>query len=165
MDGAERRCGERGEHAWMGGDSLRDALAAAQPSADELVGVRPVDLSARRALGRAAGLAGNRQDAAGLVDGGVTVEQFAGGPVDVIHAAAQQNRLQASPGVPGRACGKGIGEQRVVLLSSCPCGRVDERRQTCRQARESWVGDQRCCAALARSGCLPLRAFGVALAP
>jgi hypothetical protein len=57
------------------------------------------------------------------VDGGISVQQFADGAVDVVDAAAQQNRLQAASGVPGSACGKGIGGQRVVLLSSCPCGR------------------------------------------
>jgi hypothetical protein len=111
VDQAERRCGERGEHAGMAGDRLRNALAAAQPGADELVCVRPVDLGTGRALGSAAGLAGDGQDAAGLVDGGVAVEQFAGGPVDVVDAAAEQNRLQASTRMPGRSC-RGIGGQR-----------------------------------------------------
>jgi hypothetical protein len=50
VDGAERGRRECGEHAGVGGDGLGDALAAAQPGADELVGVRPVDLGAGRAL-------------------------------------------------------------------------------------------------------------------
>jgi hypothetical protein len=41
VDRTERRCGERSEHARMGGDGLGDALAAAESRADELVGVRP----------------------------------------------------------------------------------------------------------------------------
>jgi hypothetical protein len=108
---AERRCGERDEHARMVGDGLRDALAAAQPSADELVGVLPVDLGTGRTLGCPAGLAGDRQHAAGFVDGGVTVEQFTGGPVNVIDTAAQQNRMQAATRLPGRTCGE-VGGQR-----------------------------------------------------
>ena len=96
----------------MGGDGGGDSLAAAQPGADELVGVGPVDLGAGRALGGAAGLAGDGQDAAGLVDGRVAVEQFAGGTVDVIDAAMQKDGLQASSGVPDCACGVGVSEQR-----------------------------------------------------
>ena len=111
VDGAERRCGERDEDARVVSDGGRDALAAAQPGADELVSVGAVDLGAGRAAGGAAGLAGDRQDAAGLVDGGVAVEQLAGAAVDVIGAAAQQNRLQAPSGVPDGACGD-RGEQR-----------------------------------------------------
>jgi hypothetical protein len=91
VDRAERGCGEGGEDARVSGDGGRDSFAAAQPGADELVGVGAVDLRAWRALGGSAGLAGDRQDAAGLVDGGVAVEQFAGGPVDVINAATQQD--------------------------------------------------------------------------
>jgi hypothetical protein len=71
----------------MASNGLRDSLAAAQASADELIGVGPVDLGTRRALGRSAGLARDRQDTAGLLDGGVTVEQFAGGAIDVVDVA------------------------------------------------------------------------------
>ena len=39
VDRTEGWCGERGEHAWVGGDGGRDALATGQPGADELVGV------------------------------------------------------------------------------------------------------------------------------
>jgi hypothetical protein len=145
VDGAVRRCGERGEHAGMGGDGLGDALAAAESRADELVGVGPVDLGARRTLGCAACLARDRQNAAELVDGGVAVEQFAGRPVDVIDTAAQQNRLQAPTRLPGRTCG-GIGGQRWYSSRRALAG-GDERRQTCRQAGEFRVFDQRCCAA------------------
>jgi len=161
VDGAERRCGERGEHAGVGGDGFGDALAATQPSADELVGVRPVDLGAGRALERAAGLARDRQNAAGFVDGGVTVEQFAGGPVDVVDAAPQQNRLQAASGVPGGACWKGIGGQRWYSSRRALAG-GDERRQTCRQADElDGFGDRGAMPQWPGSGRLPLRGLGV----
>src|SRR6476660_9127760 len=63
------------------------------------------------------------KDPAGLVDSVVAVQQLPGGAVDVIDAATQQNRLQASARVPGDACRDGGGGQRVVLLSSGPCGR------------------------------------------
>ena len=112
VDRAERWRGQRGEHARMGGDGIGNALAAAQPGADELVGVGPVDLGTGRTLGGTASLARDGQDPAGLVDGGVAVQQFPGGAVDVIDAATQQNRLQAPARVPGGACGDGGGGQR-----------------------------------------------------
>src|SRR5215813_9596054 len=52
----------RGEHARMGGDGIGNALAAAQPGADELVGVGPVDLGTGRTLGGTASLARDGQD-------------------------------------------------------------------------------------------------------
>jgi hypothetical protein len=87
VDRAEGWRGQRGEDAGMAGNGLRDSLAASQPGADELVGIGPVDLGTRQALRRSAGLTRDRQDTAGLVDGGVAVEQFAGDAVDVIDAA------------------------------------------------------------------------------
>ena len=123
MDRAERWCGESDEHARMVGDLGGDAFAAGQPGPDELVGVGPVDLGAGRAARGPAGLAGDRQEPAGLVHGRVAVDQLAGGPVDVIDTATQQHRLQAATGVPDRACGNGGGGQKVVLLSSGPRGR------------------------------------------
>ena len=111
VDRAERRRGEGDEDARVVGDGGGDALAAGQPGADELVGVGAVDLGAGRAAGGAAGLAGDRQDAAGLVDGGVAVDQFAGAAVDVVGAAAQQNRLQAPSGVPDGTCGDRGGQR------------------------------------------------------
>src|SRR6266487_445631 len=96
----------------MGGDGGGDSLAAAQPGADELVGVGPVDLGTGRTLGGAAGLARNRQDSTGLVEGGVAVQEFPGGAVDVIDAATQQNRLQAPARVPSGARGNGGSGQR-----------------------------------------------------
>jgi hypothetical protein len=84
-----------------------DALAAGQPGADELTGVGAVDLGAGRAAGSAAGLACDRQDAAGFVDGVVAVDQFAGAAVDVVGAAAQQDWLQALSLVH---CGEALGQ-------------------------------------------------------
>jgi hypothetical protein len=112
VDRAERWRGKRGEPARMGGDGVRNALTAAQPGADELIGVGPVDRGAGRTLGGAAGLARDGQDPAGFVDGGVAVQEFPSGAVDVIDAAAQQNRLQAPAKVPGGACRDGGGGQR-----------------------------------------------------
>ena len=135
VDGAEGRCGQRGEHARVLGDGFRDALAAGQPGPDELVGVGLVDLGARWAPGGAAGLAGKRQDPAGFVDGGVTVQQFAGIPVDVIDTATQQNRLQASAGVPDHACRNTVGGQR--WCSSRQRWRaMDERRRPAGRMRK-----------------------------
>ena len=116
-------------HGWLG-DGGGDALAAGQPGADELVGVGPVDLRARRAPGGAAGLARDGQDPAGFVDGGVAVEQFAGGAVDVVDAATQQDGLQASAGVPDGACRDGVGGQRWYSSRRPLRAGVDERRRT-----------------------------------
>ena len=112
VDRAERRRGERDKDARVVGDGGGDALAPGEPGADELVGVGAVDLGAGRAAGGAAGLAGDGQDAAGFVDSGVAVDQFASAAVDVIGAAAQQNRLQAPSGVPDGTCGDRGGQRR-----------------------------------------------------
>src|SRR5262249_12927053 len=112
VDRAERWRGQRGEHAWMGGDGIGNALAAAQPGADELVSVGPGDLGPGRTVRGAAGLARDGQDTVRLVDGGVAVQEFPGGAVNVIDAATQQNRLQAPARVPGGARRDGVGGQR-----------------------------------------------------
>jgi hypothetical protein len=95
----------------MGGDGGRDAFAAGQSGADELVGVGAVDLGAGQAPGRAAGLARDGQDAAGFVDGGVAVEDFAGAAVDVVDPAAEQDGLGAAACVVVlvSGCGGGVG--------------------------------------------------------
>ena len=82
----------------MGSDGGGDSFAAAESGADELVGVGAVDLRAGRALGGAAGLAGDGQDAAGFVDAGVAVQQFPGGPVDVIDATSHSSRRALAGG-------------------------------------------------------------------
>ena len=130
MDGTEGGCRQGGEHARVLGHGGRDAFAAGQPGADELVGVGPVGLGAGRAPGGAAGLARDGQDAAGFVDGGVAVQQFAGGAVDVVDAATQQDGLQASAGVPDGACRGGVGGQRWCSSRLPLRGGVDERRRT-----------------------------------
>ena len=107
-DGAVRVTNTHGWSATVAGMPLPPV----EPGADELVGVGAVDLGAGRAAGGAAGLAGDRQDAAGFVDGGVAVDQFAGAAVDVVGAAAQQNRLQAPSGVPDGTCGDRGGQRR-----------------------------------------------------
>ena len=129
VDGTEGGCCEGGEHARVLSHGVGNAFAAGQSGPDDLVGVGAVDLSAGRALGGAAGLAGDGQDAAGFVDGGVAVEQFAGGTVDVVDAAAQQDGLQAAAGVPDCACGDGIGGQRWCSSRLPLRAVVDERRR------------------------------------
>ena len=155
VDGAEGGCGQGGEDARVVGDGGGDALAAGQSGADELVGVGPVDLGAGRAAGGAAGLAGDGQDAAGFVHGGVAVDQFAGGSVDVIDAATQQHGLQASTGVPDGACRGGVGGQRWYS-SRLPLRAVDERRQTAarsRECRDAWISGAVPHGSLARVAC------------
>src|SRR5690606_39009762 len=64
VDGAEAWGGEGGEDGGVGGDCGRDAFAADQAGADELVGVAPVG-------GRAVGAGGGAAVAAVLVDDAV----------------------------------------------------------------------------------------------
>ena len=137
-------------------DGDRDALAAGQPGTDELVGVRLVDLGTGRAFGGAAGLAGDRQDAARLVDGGVAVQQFAGGPVDVIDAAAQQNRSQASPGVLG-TCEGGVGGQSWYSSRRALAGGGRAEADLPPGARKSRSVISGAMPQEPGSGCLPLR--------
>jgi len=138
VDRAERWRGQRGEHARMGGDGTGNALTAAQPGADELIGVSPVDLGTGRALGGTASLARDGQDPAGLVDGGVAVQQFPGGAVDVIDAATQQNRLQAPARIPsGARRNRDNGQRRTPLVGPLRAA-VDERRQA--PARRRSIG-------------------------
>src|ERR1022692_1443613 len=96
VDGPEGWRGEGGEDAGVGGDGGGDAFAAAESGADELVGVGAVDLGAGQAPGGAAGLAGDRQDTAGLMDRGVAVQQLAGASVYVVDPAAEQDGLGAA---------------------------------------------------------------------
>src|SRR5215469_4704752 len=148
----------------MAGHGLGNSLAAAQSRADELVGVVAVDLGTGRAAGRAAGLAGDGQDSAGLVSGGVAVQEFPGCPVDVIDAAAQENGLQTLAHVAG-GCRRGVagkgGTPLVGPLRAVP----DERRQPVPGSGASGLPISGAVAHLARSGCLPLRAFVWLLAP
>jgi hypothetical protein len=162
VDGAEGGRGERGKHAWMAGHGGGDALAAGQPGADQLVGIGAVDLGAGRTAGGAAGLAGDGQDPAGLVSSGVAVDQFAGGAVDVIDAATQQNRLQAAARAAGGGCtSRDRGQERCSSRQAL-AGGMDERRQP--HARRGSLGfaDQRCSAAssLARLPAAQARSCG-----
>jgi hypothetical protein len=98
VDGSEGWCGQGEEDCRVFGDFGGDAFAADQAGADELVGVGAVGLGARRAAGGAAGLAGDAQDAAGFVRGGVAVEEGAVERVAVFDFAAQVDGLGASSG-------------------------------------------------------------------
>jgi hypothetical protein len=144
----------------VGGDSFGDALATRQPGADELVGVGAVHLGARRAAGGLAGLARDRQNPAGFVDGRVAVQQFPGGAVDVIDAAAQQDGLDAPACLPDAANGEGKDGQRWYSSRRALAGGVDERRQTCARCRS--IGCVMISGAMPRlawPGCLPLRRY------
>jgi hypothetical protein len=146
VDWAERWCGECGEHARMRGNAVRDSLPAGQPGPDELVGIGAVDLRAWRAAGGTAGLARDGQDSAGFVDGGVAVQQFASGTVDVIDAAAQQDWLQAAARMPGGTCRYGVGGQRWCSSRRALAGRwTSGGRPVTRLMSRGF--DQRCCAA------------------
>ena len=98
MDRAERGCGQGGEHARMLRDGLRDALAAGQPSTDELAGVALVDLGAGRAHGLAPVAARGQQHPAGLGSGVVDGREFTGGQVDSVDAAPELDRVGAAAG-------------------------------------------------------------------
>jgi hypothetical protein len=143
VDRAEGGCCEGGEHAWVGGDAVGDALAARQSGADELVGVGAVHLRARWAARRAAGLTRNRQDPAGLVDGRITVQQFPGGSIDVIDTAAQQDGLDAPACLPVGSSGEGKDGQR--WYSSRRGGRAEA--DLCQVQKYRVRSDQQCNAA------------------
>jgi hypothetical protein len=161
VDRAEGWRGEGGEHARIRGDGGGDALAAAEPGADELVGVGAVDLGAGRALGGAAGPAGDGQDPAGLVDGCIAVQQFPGGPVDVIDATAQQDGLQAAARVPGRAGGDGgVGQRRYSSRRALAGGGGRAEAGTGRALGHRVCGSAVLCRVWPGWGCLPLSRCG-----
>ncbi len=114
VDGAEGGCGQGGEGARVVGDGGGDAFAAGQSGADELV-----DLGAGWAPGGAAGLACDGQDAAGFADGGVAVEQFAGGSVDVIDAATSRTGCRHRPGCRTVPAGVGLVGKGGATQSTC----------------------------------------------
>jgi hypothetical protein len=153
VDRAERGCGQGGEHARMAGDRGRDALAARETGADELVGVGAVHLRTRWAAGGAAGLARHRQHPAGLVDRRIPVQQFPGGTVDLVNAAAQQDRLDAPACLPDRAIGEGKGGHGCAPLAGG--GRVEADRWPGADVPGVMIGGAM--PRLAWSVCLPLR--------
>jgi hypothetical protein len=154
VDGAEGRRGEGGEHARVGGDRVGDALAAREPGADELVGVGAVHLCTRWAEGGAAGLAGNRQHPAGFVDGRIAVQQFPGGAVDVIDAAAQQDGLDAPACLPDGTSGEGKdGQGGAPLVGWTSGGRPVARSGSLRCVMISGAMPRLACQVACRSGC------------
>src|SRR6266536_2867579 len=82
VDGPEAGGGEGGEHARMPGHGLRDALAASQAGADDLLGVLLVDAGAGRADVLTAVTTGDQQDLAGFGVGVVHGLGLAGDTVD-----------------------------------------------------------------------------------
>ena len=103
MDRAEARGGERGEHARMSGDGLRDALAAEQPGADQVAGITLIDGRAGRTDTIAAVAARHKQNPARLGGGVVHRAQFTGGQVYRIDTTAQVQRVGTLPGAVGVA--------------------------------------------------------------
>ena len=123
VDGAEGGGGEGGEHARMRGHRFRDAFAAGEPGADELVGVAAVGLGARRAHRCAAVPA---RDVDHPVRQGLGIQgadDLAGGGVDVADGAAQPDRPDAATAASGggRArCGsRGGWRGRAVRHRGC----------------------------------------------
>src|SRR5204863_9732325 len=166
VDGAERGRGEGGEHTRVGGDTLGDALAARQPGADELVGVGAVHLRTRRAAGGATALTRNRQHPAGFMDGGIAMQQFPGGAIDVIDATAQQDRLNTPACLPGVASGEGKDGQRWCSSRRALAGGGRAEADLWPGAEVSDVMISGAMPRLAGPGCLPLRRYWcVALAP
>lgn len=85
VDGAEGRRSERDEHARVGADGVRHALAAGQARPDQLKGVGGVDAGAGRAARGAAVAAGRQQAVSGLLlaQAGDDVQAHAGGVAGV----------------------------------------------------------------------------------
>jgi len=90
VDRAEAGGGEGGEHAGVGADLFRGALAAAQSGGDQVEGVAAVDLGAGRAAGGAAVVAADEELAGREVGGAEVLEDaadLAGRGVDVVLGA------------------------------------------------------------------------------
>ncbi|GFH70481.1 hypothetical protein Sdia_12490 [Streptomyces diastaticus subsp. diastaticus] len=97
---AERRGGECGEDAGVVADGVGSAFGgvAAEAGADEVVGVAGVGPGAGGAAGGAAVAAGDAQDGAGFVVGGVSVEDSAGGGVEGFGGAGEADGVGAAAG-------------------------------------------------------------------
>jgi hypothetical protein len=120
VDDPEARRGQRAEHGRVLGDSVGDALAAAQAGADQVVGVLAVAVGAWRADGLAAvaarlaqnpvGLAAGRPDApvAAVAVARLDVAPQPHGPGAIARRA--QLRLEAIEGRPRRARDQLAGE-------------------------------------------------------
>jgi len=100
VNGAERRGGEGGEDGWVGGDGFRDAFAAGQAGADELVGVAAVGLGAGRAGRGAAVAAGLVNHPVRHAEGGYRAQQLAGARVDDPQISVQADGVGAPGGGP-----------------------------------------------------------------
>ena len=122
VNGAEGGGGEGGEHARMDRHRLRDALAAREPGADQLVGVGPVGLGAGRADRGAAVPACGVDHPIGRRRSVLRVRRISPvAGVDVVDLAAQANRTRAS------ASGGGLGEPgRVVIAGGAGQRRGEE---------------------------------------
>jgi hypothetical protein len=110
VDRAERRRGERGEHARVRADALRDALAAGQSGPDEVEGVRSVAARAGGAAGRAAVAAGDQEATGRFVNGVEGVQDFAG---RAVHGGAVADELHGA-GAAGNAHDLGAHPVEVV---------------------------------------------------
>jgi len=123
--------GERGEHARVRSQRFGHSLATGQPGANELVGVGPVSLRARRADRGAAVAAGDVDLFVRQVVSVQSVEDLAGDWVDLPDGATQPDRANAAAGrqssgqpavivIPGGALEQLDAEASAVVAGSGP---------------------------------------------
>ncbi len=99
VDAAEAGSGEGHEQPRVLGHRLRDALAALQPSREELVGVSPVGGRTRGAAGLPTGAARLQQHPIRLPPRVVHLPHLAGLAVGVLDPAGQADGVMAVPGL------------------------------------------------------------------
>ena len=168
VDRAEGGGGEGGEHARVRRQRLGHALATGQPGPDELVGVGPVGLGARRAHGRAAVAARDVDRPVRQVLGVQAVEDLASDGVDVPDGATQPDRpntASSSQGsgqpavivIPGGALEQLDAEAPAVLARSRPVvyqdgGKSQRRRDHARTPVGRSVRHRRACSGFSFMG-------------
>jgi hypothetical protein len=127
VDRPEGRRGEGHEQPRVGGDSLGQALAAAQPGGDQVPGVPAIGLGAGRADAGPAVAVRLEQHPVRLVLGGVGLADFAGTLVGLLHAAGQSDRVGTVGSPPNLALPAGqcrrVGRRLGQLVGSRQVGR------------------------------------------
>jgi hypothetical protein len=103
VDPPEAGRGEGHEQPRMLADAVRDALAALQPSGQELVGISPVDGRTRRAARLPAGTARLQQHPIRLPTRVVDLPDLAGCPVGVLDPTGQADGVVAVAGLGHQA--------------------------------------------------------------
>ena len=119
VDRAEGGGGESGKHARVRSQRFGHSLAPGQPGPDELVGVSPVGLGARRAHRRAAVAARDVDRLVRQILGVHAVDDLTGGGIHVSHGAAQPDGSNAATGT------QGSGQPPVIVVPASTLEHLD----------------------------------------